>query len=492
MSTISVNARAACDAVPCDGVMDDIAGLTPLAHRPIRRVDALECAFDGELVADGDVVRVRIPVERIPEALWTFADAEHVAGVRDVLRTPSGHDALLPWCPDSLDAFLGRRTAAEQPLSAGETVTLVGSLLRGIVEVGDAELRGRWWLTDDARPIFAAGEGSGCADAAVQVILRVRDSCDDRLLDRLLGSIATAAADPRAVRRAITEWERELTELAAPRAIERDVFPAERISEVSVHRQRAPREVDDVGESRSALLTLFTTLGSGLDRARTRALERLRSWRARRRTHPSGQPPHVERATRPARPKAVTDASAVAKPRRGRLALVGVTAAAVVLGAGLLWPPDAEDSAAIEQMAPVATGSAAETGAPESEGTEGSAQPSPPRADEAEVTPPAGAGDSVEQAGLRLLAAVSECAQTGDRDCGAAIIPGSADVVLDRLAAAQGERRVALVEDYGDIAVLRLGAAGEVGEQMLVLVRQKDGWLVRDVYDVADQPSDSG
>ena len=44
------------------------------------------------------------------------------------------------------------------------------------------------------------------------------------------------------------------------------------------------------------------------------------------------------------------------------------------------------------------------------------------------------------------------------------------------------------MEDYGDVSVLRLGPSGERGEQMLVLVRQEDGWLGRDLYDVADQP----
>ena len=55
-----------------------------------------------------------------------------------------------------------------------------------------------------------------------------------------------------------------------------------------------------------------------------------------------------------------------------------------------------------------------------------------------------------------------------------------------------------LVDDYGDVAVVRLtpldpgsaetDAVAEVAEQMLVLERRDEKWLVRDVYDVAHQP----
>ncbi len=76
---------------------------------------------------------------------------------------------------------------------------------------------------------------------------------------------------------------------------------------------------------------------------------------------------------------------------------------------------------------------------------------------------------------------------------------GSAGVVETLASAAVGTPTIELVDEYGDVAVVRLGAPvaapGEEGEgepaapeQMLVLVRQDEKWLVRDVYGVADQP----
>ena len=52
-----------------------------------------------------------------------------------------------------------------------------------------------------------------------------------------------------------------------------------------------------------------------------------------------------------------------------------------------------------------------------------------------------------------------------------------------------GERQVALLDDFGDIAVLRVDAGdGTVASQMVVIVRRNEKWLLRDVSDVAQQP----
>jgi hypothetical protein len=52
------------------------------------------------------------------------------------------------------------------------------------------------------------------------------------------------------------------------------------------------------------------------------------------------------------------------------------------------------------------------------------------------------------------------------------------------------------VDVYGDVAVIRMRSASADGdgegraqhERMIVLVRIAEKWLVRDAYDVADQP----
>jgi hypothetical protein len=71
--------------------------------------------------------------------------------------------------------------------------------------------------------------------------------------------------------------------------------------------------------------------------------------------------------------------------------------------------------------------------------------------------------------------------------------------VVKELDAAAQESAVELVDEYGDVAVVRL-EADDTGEEssetdtqqpahrMVVLIRTEEKWLVRDVYDVADQP----
>ncbi|QEA30630.1 hypothetical protein FGL91_14655 [Microbacterium sp. CBA3102] len=61
-------------------------------------------------------------------------------------------------------------------------------------------------------------------------------------------------------------------------------------------------------------------------------------------------------------------------------------------------------------------------------------------------------------------------------------------------AATDGTPTFELVDEYGDIAVVRVAvdaeadAANTSGRLIMVLLRTQEKWLVRDVYDVADQP----
>lgn len=456
--------------------MDDTTALIPSAHRTIRWLDAQESAFAGELVTDGEAMRVRVATRDVPEPLWGFAEAEHVAGIRDLVRSRTGQDVLLPWCTDPVEAFLGRRATAEQPLTNGEVVTLVGSLLRGVDEVGDAPVRGRWWLTDEARPTFALGEGSGCAAGAAQIITRVRDGCTDRMLDRVLAEIAAVVEDPRMVRRSQQRWEQELTELAAPRALVRDVFPPERISDIPLDRERAPHDAGVVNEQR----------------------ERRAVWRAR--AVQLGERLRERLPSFGSRARALRVREATSEPTRstgrGRMLLVGAAVAGVVLGAGLLWPSEGDDSAAMEQttvvMGPTARAEPGDADADAADPPKPEARKRTPDAKQAAPEADAVADGSLGQAVTALLEQITACAQEQDADCAHAVADGAGETVLPRLEAADAERSISPVEDYGDIAVVRLGAAGEAGEKMLVLVKAKSGWLVRDVYDVADQPSAEG
>lgn len=442
--------------------MEDAAVVIPGAYRCVRSLDSRESPFAGELVADGERLSVRVDAERVADSLWSFASAEHVAGVRDVARRSDGQDALLPWCTDTVDAFLGRRAAAGRSPTAGEIVTLVGSLLRGVAEMAErggtgSTIVGCWWLADDGRPLFAPGEGSDCASAATEIIARVRDACTDRALGRALGEILEGLADLRVVMREIGRWEAELTELAAPRPLEREVYAPERVSAIPLHQALLPQDARRVNRQRSSVMSgavaMAVTVRSRWERLWESARDR---W-----------PQRVAGTQKPAVPAR----------GRGRMLLIGTAVAAAVLTGGLLWPTGVEDTSAIASAERTTQPSPSETAEP---GPAASAPPSP------------AAGATVEQHATGLLREVVECVSEGDSRCASAVVDGAGETVLERLAGADASRDLTPIEDYGDIAVVRLGAVGEHSEQMLVIVREHKRWLVRDVYDVADQPSDAG
>lgn len=461
--------------------VDEVAVLVPGAHRVIRRLER-SAAFAGDLVSDGDRQRVRTDADGLDETLWRFSGAEHVAGVRDVVRTPDGQAVLLPWCADSVDAVLARRTAAGRPLVSGEIVTLVGSLLRGVIEVGGEDLRGRWWLDDEARPLFVPGEGATCASASVEIIDRLRRDCSDRAVERLLRRVAEAAADHRVVLRSLDEWEHELSELAAPRPIDVAVYAPELVRELPVHRARLPQDVERMRQGHS--------LRDGLDAVRARMAERLNGLRARVGRLRSGASPRAQAA------------ADVRAPRR-RMLLVGAAVAGVVLVSGLSWPTDGEDSAGADAVAgeAVADASAGLDRMPAARSAPAPSDTAKPQAGEGEKVSddtPKATGDarpadgSIEEAATGLLALIESCRADEDADCEGAIVSGAGADILQRLGPDSATRDVSLIEDYGDIAVVRLGRTEEQREQMIVIIRQNDGWLVRDVYDVADQPSEKG
>ncbi|WP_298865110.1 hypothetical protein [uncultured Microbacterium sp.] len=442
--------------------------LVPGAHRAVRRLDGTESPFIGALVTDGERQRVSMDAGTLDPALWEFAGAEHIAGVRDLLAGAAGQHALLPWCVEPVDVFLARRTAAGSALVPGEIVTLVGSLLRGVVEAGGHPVTGRWWLDDRARPLFAPGEGASCTASAAALVESVRAGCGDRALERVLGRIEAGLADHRAVTQAIGEWEGELTELAAPRALEREVHAPERVRDIPVHHAVLARDLG-AGEESPGLW----------ERARERCTV-LADWGRDR------VPRRLLRGTRHPAGGSGTAQDHAARPQRRRMLLIGVGTAALVLTGGMLWPSAEEEPAgphavAAERTAsPAATATAVPTA--ETPAVETSAVPEEPESD----------GSELAREASRLLSVVDGCRKHEDAACAAAVVDGAGAAVLERLGADAVERATSLIEDYGDVAVIRVARTASQGEQMLVMVQGKDGWLVRDVYDVADQPSGEG
>ena len=81
---------------------------------------------------------------------------------------------------------------------------------------------------------------------------------------------------------------------------------------------------------------------------------------------------------------------------------------------------------------------------------------------------------------LLSACATEGCPATVVESPGATLAPGAATTP-------HAERRVELIDDYGGVAAVRVSAE-DAGDQVVVLVRADEKWLVRDVYDVADQP----
>lgn len=137
-----------------------------------------------------------------------------------------------------------------------------------------------------------------------------------------------------------------------------------------------------------------------------------------------------------------------------------------VLVVGLMWPSDGP-----KDDAEAASGPTAAATPPTKEAEQ------PSRNDEALTALPA------------LLDALRQCVDTEAETCAdvmtdTAKIPSTGVVLLGADASS-----AVVVEDYGDVVVMRLTPVeAESGEQMLVLERQKELWLLRDVYDVAKQP----
>ncbi len=459
------------------------------AHRTIRFLDSVDSPFPGALVTAPQGPLVRQEAERVAGwGGWRYAGAQHVGAPVDVVRRARGHDVLLPWCTERLDTFIDRRVRSSGGLSAGETITVVVSLLRGLGELGAVEAAtttGIWWLTDGGRPVFVLGQGRQAALSAREIVARLQEESADktlaRVLDRIAGRVSTAAGQRRVPRRLLDEGERELLEVAAPRPLERDEdapAPVALTAGAGALRRR------DRGESAARALR----------REPAREVERPRGARRRSRralhTVASEKYELLTSALGAVVGRRVHDTSRESTgnrtpPRRGRAFVLAGACAAAVLLAGLLWPSGGEDPAVGS-----AGGESTVARRPPDEGApEQRTSPSPAPSETAPV--PSAPEDDPVRSLAALIAEIRACAERGDDVCAPAMADGSPQIV-DLVAEVGAAGDAALVDRYGDIAVLELpplidGAAPEAAT-IVVLVRVEEKWLVRDAYRVADQP----
>lgn len=481
--------RMRCDeAMTESDAAADRSSLVPGTHRLIRVVDGREGPFAGTLVAGDEGVAVCVDAESLAGwDGWRFSDAEHICGVMDVRRRVNGHDALLPWCTQRIETFVGRRQAAEAPLTAGELGTLVVSMFRGMRELGnDAEsVVGAWWLTGDGRPLFVHGDGGAARAGTAALIERIAQQSADRSTVRILEEISAALRQPRHHLEDDHRWEEQLFAVAAPRALRLDIFAPERVADIAP--RRLPRIVEPVEtratrragraarrESRTAQHPAgmaVTVVGAAIERGRELVM------RFRREAVSSG-------AGAAARDGAGSQSGARKHSRRRPLLLAG-SLAAVVLVTGLLWPSgdSTDDAEALVSTSP------SSNAVPDTEDALAPPADSPPAA---EQPPPSAAAESSLAAVPALLDAIRLCVEAAAEECPDAISEGATLPQDGAVSQGAEANTAALVDDYGDVAVIRLTPvemdAAAPAEQMLVLERREDKWLVRDVYDVAHQP----
>jgi hypothetical protein len=453
----------------------DSAALVPGVHRLVRTVDREEGPFAGTLVAYEDTVAVCVDIHELSGwGGWGYSDSDHVCGVLDVRRRRIGHDALLPWCTERVETFLGRRRAASAELTSGEIATLAASFLRGLRELGDstADGIGDWWLTGDGRPLFVHGDGGAARSRTAGLVERLAAHTKDRSSLRVLDEVRNALLGRRHQHDDDLRWEDELFTIAAPRPLRTDVFAPERAADVQTRQELRPA-VNLRRPLRRALREARTSPRAGHE-----VLTAMRglTGRLRERTVSFVQR-GVERSPRASR----TNRSAGRRPTRKRALIIAGGLASLVLVVGLLWPEgQGSETAKASQTAPDA-----ELSTPAKSHEVATAEELPVE------QVPQSAGDHALEAVPTLLRNIAACADAGHETCPEALADGVPMPISGPIVHTPEAHEPELVDDYGDVAVIKLAPTDESADsagQILVLERAEQKWLVRDIYDVAHQP----
>lgn len=466
----------------------------PLLDEPgmLRHLGPGEGPYPGRLHA-GDPPSVRVPVELIPAEAWTSGGGGHLLAPRDLARTaPSGsgagHAAVLTHCPHRLAACV------REDATAGEIVTVVVSVLRAAQEARRAGITaGTWWADVTGRPVLApalaseASEATDWARTGADLLVRLTAIAPPAWgteIDRAAALVRAQGGDAD-----VAACEDRIFALAAPAPLRLPgAEGAPRLDRAQAARGEVPPEGSrppTVGESWLGRFTdadwarrVGDTIEGALAAVRGLVARGPSPRRARRaRMRRAGAPPPA--------------AAAPAARRRGRAPwVVAAVVGAAILAAGLMWPDGADREGHAVVRDPGAATSA-----------DGGAAATAPAA----VLPDAGtdpvaadrpaAPSDLEDIARDLLRGLASC---GD--------PAVCDRLLESPGSGEGAKALAaelgrgapegawtesvvvsLVDEYGGAAVLRVGSPDRAA-RMLVLVLVDAKWLVRDAYDVADQP----
>jgi len=430
------------------------------AYRPLRRVaGGDESPWPGTLVraASGDT-RVLVESRQFDAGWpgWTADPDGHVLGALDLVRRADGHDVVVPVCVERADAFVRRRQASGAPLSSGETVTLAVSIVRGFAELATARAptSGRWWVTDAGRPLFACGAGGDAMALACAELLR---SLEAPAAAGVLDEAVRAVLAERPSRHELDALEQRLFALARPEPLALTVFGPRRARTVAADAPvdaASPRRRSAVAESDGEPRGLIASIARHIDADFGDALSRVATdvWRRLR--------------------------SARSGDRRKPWLLAGGLAVAIVT-AGFVWPVGADEGVTAASPATSAPSGPTVEATPDEAPSEAAAEATE-RAEDAAVPP----SDDLVTVADELLTARVECG--GDADCLATVAEDPSSTfpagVVDM---PRDARAISVVDEFGGVSVLRVEPMGAAsGEQLVVLVRAGEKWLIRDVYDV--------
>jgi hypothetical protein len=416
-------------------------------YRVMRRIAPPEAPWPGLLVRAGDDALTLVSTGDLGDDWpgWCADPGGHVLAPVDVVRRRAGHDAALPVCTARLLDVLESRRLEGFSLDAGEAVTIAVSILRGVAQlsVSGPGAKGEWWLTEGGMPVVAVGAGFTLpAAVAGAEILRAVLPCS-REIDDALEDACAMLEGPSPDRRALAVAESRLFERATPSAL--------RSADRSLRRRRVSElpstTADEVfaERPRGALQRLAHHVDDGL--ADLVSVVTTAVWR---------------RMTRPG------------STRGRRPVIVAAGIAAVILAGGLAWPwPDGPAPA---EAIPLPA--AADSADPAGHDPAGHEEP----------TPTATAATGLATLAAELLTLRSECQD--DQACLSRLVEDPGEVFPEGVVDLPAEQRaVALLDDFGGAAVLRVDAtAGNLPYQFVVIVLRDGEWLVRDVMDVADQP----
>ncbi|WP_394279010.1 hypothetical protein [Microbacterium sp.] len=495
--------------------------MNPMAlHVPpaLRALSIADAPFSGTVRAGDPPTLWTDAAQFGASPAWRAVSAEHLLVALDAARTDEGDCVILPHCISRLDQLIGRGGAADR----GAAVTVAVSILRGAAEADALDAPdGQWWVTAEGKPVLAL---TGCSpwreDAAAT--LAALDGDDDGGDDgggvghdgeswsELIRRAVDVVGDPRRLRREREDLEAAFFASATPGPLDLEATSAQ-VQPAATGRSREAA----IAENRHPGAPLFDLVARFVDEvfaerlrgaaASLSAVRARRPARRERRARPHPRRPRLRRTRPPQRPRAVRSASRadrvispVSTRRRGRPVAVALVAAALVVTVGALWPAGAEQSTAagsrgsgngVVSDTPAETTSAqstpAESTAPGST-TEGS-RSGEPSAQHSSDAQPAERGSSEAPdpedplaSGRTLVAALAACADDACR-AGHWEKPERMQPIAEA-----GDHPVEIVDEYGGAAALRITSGART--PIVVIVRAKSEWLVREVYDLADPP----